>query len=90
MLTEEQRQEYKKIAQQEKEDYTSFSKDKFIISDDMNSDGFETMMTKRIIVKDYYLPLYMNILTKEQQLEFAKKILDFFDQVDSFSKDPQK
>jgi hypothetical protein len=48
------------------------------------------MMTKRIIVKDYYLPLYMNILTKEQQLEFAKKILDFFDQVDSFSKDPQK
>jgi hypothetical protein len=33
MLTEEQRQEYKKIAQQEKEDYTSFSKDKFVISE---------------------------------------------------------
>lgn len=80
-LTQEQRQEYKRIRQLEKEDYDSFSQDKFVISD-TDSDGFETMMAKRTIVKDYYIPQYMNLLTKEQQLELVKEIQKFFDDVE--------
>jgi hypothetical protein len=88
-LTEEQRQKYKRIVELEQEDYRSFSKDKFIISD-TNSGELETMMDNRTIVKDYYTPQYMNILTKEQQIELVKHIQSFLDRCQKSSEDKEK
>lgn len=79
-FTEEQHQEYLRLRKLEQKELKVITN-----SDIITKEEFEPLMTTRGLVKAYYIPQLFNILTEEQQIEFAKYLKEnFFENVKKY------